>query len=116
MKSLSQSHSAMEPLPLDSIHASLLLDLFRNPDHDVDAIVEFINSDPALTAATLRRCNNASFRGSERTTDIFEAVSRLGFHELYGIVAASIGSCPASSAAQTAIDQDLFQTCQNTFD
>ena len=81
-----------EPLPMDTMAAVQLLDLFRDPDHDVDRIVEFISQDPWLTAETLRRANNATFRGAERTTDIFEAVSRLGFYELYGIIAATIGS------------------------
>lgn len=81
-----------EPLPLDAVTAAQLLDLFRDPDHDVDRIVEFINENPRLTAETLRRCNSAVFRGATRTTDLFEAVSRLGFYELYDIISASIGS------------------------
>ena len=81
-----------EPLPLDTMAAIQLLDLFRDPDHDVDRIVEFISQDPLLAAETLKRCNNAVYRGAERTTDIFEAVSRLGFYELYGIIAASTGT------------------------
>jgi HD-like signal output (HDOD) protein len=81
-----------EPLPLDTMAAQELLDLFRDPDHDIDRIVEFISQDPWLTAETIKRCNRATFRGAQRTTDIFEAVSRLGFYELYGIIAASIGS------------------------
>ena len=81
-----------EPLPVDTMAAIQLLDLFRDPDHDVDRIVEFISQDPWLTAETLKRCNNAAFRGAERTTDIFEAVSRLGFYELYGIIAATVGT------------------------
>jgi len=84
--------SRAEPLPLDGMAAQELLDLFRDPDHDIDRIVDFISQDPWLTAETIKRCNRATFRGAQRTTDIFEAVSRLGFYELYGIIAASIGS------------------------
>jgi HD-like signal output (HDOD) protein len=79
-----------EPQPWDTTAAVQLLDLFRNPDHDVDQIVELISQDPLLTAETLRRCNNATFGSGERTTDIFEAVSRLGFYELYDIIATSV--------------------------
>lgn len=87
-----RTHTATgEPLPLDALAAVQLLDLFRDPDRDVDRIVEFISHNPALAAETLRRCNSAVFRGAERTTDIFEAVSRLGFYELYGIIADTTG-------------------------
>lgn len=97
-------------MPLDTVAAVQLLDLFRDPDHDVDRIVEFISQDPLLTAETLRRSNNATFRGAERTTDIFEAVSRLGFYELYGIIAATLGTrgsppkSPASAESEALWD------------
>jgi HD-like signal output (HDOD) protein len=94
------SEPRVEPLPLDSVAAIQLLDLFRDTDHDIDRIVEFISLDPRLTAETIKRCNNASFRGAERTTDLFEAVSRLGFYELYGIIAASIGTRGITPDAQ----------------
>jgi len=84
--------SRIEPLPLDSVAARELLELFRDPDHDIDRIVEFISQDPWLTTETIKRCNCSAFRGVQRTTDLFEAVSRLGFYELYGIIAASIGA------------------------
>ena len=92
MENLSNFNSHGDPLPVDTMAALQLLELFRDADHDVDRIVEFISEDPRLTAETLRRCNNATFRGTERTTDIFEAVSRLGYYELYSIISASIGT------------------------
>jgi HD-like signal output (HDOD) protein len=81
-----------EHLPLDTAVAVQLLDLFRDPDHDVDRIVECISQDPLLSAETLRRCNNVAFGAGERITDIFEAVSRLGFYELYDIISAAAGA------------------------
>jgi HD-like signal output (HDOD) protein len=98
-----------EPLPLDTRAAVQLLDLFRDPDHDVDRIVEFISQDPLLAAETLKRCNNAVYRGAERTTDIFEAVSRLGFYELYGIIAASTGTQRLPPDVLAAADQEAFR-------
>lgn len=92
MENFSHSTYRAESLPADSIAAIQLLDLFRDPDRDIDRIVEFISNDPSLTAETLKRCNNGFFRGTERTTDIFEAVNRLGFYELYGLIATSIGA------------------------
>lgn len=99
----------VEPLPADSVAALQLLELFRDPDRDIDRIVEFISQDPALTAETIRRSNNALFRGVERTTDIFEAVNRLGFYELYGLIAASIGSRPPSHRLPETDALDAFQ-------
>ena len=92
MENLGNFNSHVDPLPLDTVAAVQLLELFRDEDHDVDRIVDFISQDPALTRETLRRCNNAMFRGAERTTDIFEAVSRLGYYELYSIITASLGA------------------------
>lgn len=89
MENLSNSSGSSTPLPLDTVAAVQLLDLFRDPDRDVDRIVEFISHDPLLTAETLKRCNNAVYGGHHRVTDIFEAVSRLGFYELYDIISAS---------------------------
>lgn len=79
---------------MNALAAQELLELFRDPDHDIDRIVEFIRQDAWLTSETLKRSNRASFGGLGRTTDLFEAVSRLGYYELYGIIAASIGSRP----------------------
>lgn len=85
-----------------------LLDLFRDPDHDIDRIVEFISNDPMLAAETLRRCNNASFRGAERITDLFEAVNRLGFYELYGLIAATVGRHVPALGTPAKLDFDVF--------
>ena len=79
-------------LPVDTMTAVHLLDLFRDPDHDIDRIVELISMNPVLKAETLRRCNNAVFGSATKTTDLFEAVSRLGYYELYGIIAAAAGT------------------------
>lgn len=97
MEDLSNFSGGGEALPVDAIAAVQLLELFRDPDRDVDRIVEFISRNPLLTAETLKRCNNSIYRGSERVTDIFEAVSRLGFYELYDIVAEATGSRAPSS-------------------
>ena len=102
MQNFSHYTQPVESLPTDSIAALQLLEMFRDPDRDIDRIVEFISHDPALTAETIRRSNNASFRGTERTNDLFEAVNRLGFYELYGLIAASIGSRPPSPDAHSA--------------
>jgi len=51
--------------------------------------VELIRKHPWLAAETLRRSNSVVYGCIQRTTDINEAVSRLGFYEVYDIVADS---------------------------
>jgi HD-like signal output (HDOD) protein len=98
MDNLNKHSSRSEPLPLDTVAAVQLLDLFRDPDHDVDRIVELISQDPVLSAETLRRCNNVTFGTGERITDVFEAVNRLGYYEVYGIIEASLSAQAAAQA------------------
>lgn len=65
-----------------------LLELFKNPDPDIDEVVGLISHDPAFTVEVLKRCNSA-FIGTEKPAEeMFEAVSRLGFQEIYEIVLA----------------------------
>jgi HD-like signal output (HDOD) protein len=109
MENFSHATARAEPLPADTMAAVQLLDLFRDPDRDIDRIVEFINNDPALTAETLKRCNNGWFRGSERVNDIFEAVSRLGFYELYDIIAASIEPRTSAPDLRTTTELETIQ-------
>jgi HD-like signal output (HDOD) protein len=89
------------PAP-DTLAAVQMFDLFSDPDHGLDRIVEFISHNPPLAAETLRRCNTTGFSGGEPTTDIFEAVCRLGYYELYSIIAAMNGSrSPAPTTCAT---------------
>ena len=69
-----------------------LLALFKQPDRDIDQVVKVISHDPSLTAEVLRRCNSAYFSGSQPAADMFEAVLRLGFYEMYRIVVVLFGS------------------------
>ncbi|HZQ47799.1 MAG TPA: HDOD domain-containing protein [Verrucomicrobiae bacterium] len=65
-----------------------LLELFKHPDINVDEVVRLISHDPSFTAEVLKRCNTVHFGGAKPAEDIFEAVSRLGFQEIYNIVLA----------------------------
>jgi putative nucleotidyltransferase with HDIG domain len=69
-----------------------LLALFRNPDHDVDQVVQLISYEPPLTAQILRNCNSAYFGGDQPCGDMFEAVSRVGFYQVYCLVVSLYGS------------------------
>ena len=79
-------------LPPAPLVAMQLLDLFSDPERDIDRIVELVSNDPALTAETLKRCNSGHFMGAEPAADMFEAVTRLGFYEIYCIVVTLIAS------------------------
>ncbi len=68
-----------------------LLGLFRDPDRDIDRVVELLSHDPALTAEVLKRSNGVLFGGSP-ARDMFEAVSRIGFYEVYCMVVSMFGA------------------------
>lgn len=76
----------VQELPPAPTVAIQLLELFSDPDRDIDRIVKLISHDPSLTAATLHRCNYGCAQGVEPAQDMFEAVSRLGLYEIYSIV------------------------------
>jgi putative nucleotidyltransferase with HDIG domain len=69
-----------------------LLGLLREEDVDADRVVKLIEFDPAITAAVLRLCNSALFAGATAATDLSSAVARLGFRQVYQLVAAVSGS------------------------
>jgi len=82
-----------------------LLDLFKDEDRDLDRAIELINHDPALTSEILKCCNSSYFGARQRVGDMFEAVSMLGFYEVYRIVVAMVGSQVAGlTVATTALD------------
>ncbi len=68
-----------------------LLGLLMDADSNSDRITRLIAHDPALTARTLRVCNSARFRGNQPVQDLEGAVLRLGFNQLYQIVAGLVG-------------------------
>jgi putative nucleotidyltransferase with HDIG domain len=92
MESIDHYINRVQNLPPAPTVAVQLLDLFSDPNRDIDRIVELVGLDPALTAETLKRCNSACLVGAEPAADMFEAVSRLGFYEIYCIVVALLGS------------------------
>ncbi|MGC3989145.1 MAG: HDOD domain-containing protein [Chthoniobacteraceae bacterium] len=79
-----------------------LMSLFNQPDRDANRMVELISHDPAVTAEVLKRCNSVLVRGSEPISNMFEAVFRLGFQEIYFIVVAMFGAQVVETASSTA--------------
>jgi putative nucleotidyltransferase with HDIG domain len=68
-----------------------LLDALARVDADIGRVVETISFDPALTVKLLQMCNSAFFGLPRRVTSVSEAVTRLGFHAVYDVVAIMSG-------------------------
>jgi len=64
-----------------------LTELLEETEVDVDQVVSLIQYDPALTALVMRLCNSAYFGAASRASDLREATTRLGFNEIYQLVA-----------------------------
>lgn len=77
--------------PAPKVLPQLLL-LLGKEDVDSSRIVDLITYDPALTMAVLQLCNSAYFGMSTPVADLQEAVTRLGFRQVYQLVAAVSGS------------------------
>ncbi|HXG48926.1 MAG TPA: HDOD domain-containing protein [Methylomirabilota bacterium] len=69
-----------------------LLSLLNQDDVDSAPVVRLISLDPGLTASVLRLSNSAVFAGASSVSDLHEAVTRLGFRQVYQLVAAVVGS------------------------
>lgn len=92
MKELDDFINRVKHLPPAPKILPQLLDLLSKDDVDTSEVVELMMYDPSLTAAALQLCNSACFYGSSPATDLEEAVSRLGFRQVYELVATVSGS------------------------
>ena len=69
-----------------------LLALLGETDIDLGRVVDLIKYDPSLTAEVLKICNSAAVGGGgSAVDDLHQAITRLGFYEVYRVVAAVIG-------------------------
>ncbi len=75
-----------------------LLQLLRRSDVDADKVVNLIKYDPSLTASVLQLANSAFFGSARPAEDLGEAVTRLGFQQVYILVAAVSGARNLSPA------------------
>jgi putative nucleotidyltransferase with HDIG domain len=69
-----------------------LLMLLNRPDIDSGRVVELLTYDPGLTANVLRLCNSALLGGARPAEDLQEAITRLGFRQVYQLVAVVSGA------------------------
>lgn len=91
MKELDDYISQVKHLPPAPMVLPKLLSLLSHPDTASDQVVECVSFDPALTASVLQLCNSAFFAGATPADDLNEAVNRLGFNEVYRLVAVVSG-------------------------
>jgi putative nucleotidyltransferase with HDIG domain len=66
-----------------------LMKLLGETDIDSSRVVKLISLDPSLTVNVLRICNSAYFAAATPTTDLQEAVTRLGFQQVSQLVTAA---------------------------
>ena len=69
-----------------------LLSLLNQPNVDSGRIVQLITYDPSLTASVLQLCNSAALASATPVASLEEAVVRLGFEQVYRLVAAALGA------------------------
>jgi len=88
---LDQFLDAVDHLPPVPTLMIKLTELYRQPERDMDEIVSVMRKDPAITAEILRRCNGSFFSDESPVDNIYEAIFRLGFYEVYRITVALFG-------------------------
>lgn len=71
---------AADELPSPRGAALQLIELARDPEVSIDAVVRVIRSDPALTGFVLRAASAARFGRTERPLDLRQSVVRLGMN------------------------------------
>jgi putative nucleotidyltransferase with HDIG domain len=90
-----------------------LLSVLRDDDVDSSRVVELISFDPGITASVLRLCNSAFYAGAMPADDLLDAVNRLGFRQVYQLVAAvSGGRMMSTSQKEHGINSgELWEHC-----
>lgn len=89
---------SVKHLPTSPTLLIKMINLFRQPDRDIDEIVSLMQMDPAFTAEVLRRCNSSFFGSEEPVFDVGEAIFRLGFYEVYRMNVSMFGWQAVSKA------------------
>jgi putative nucleotidyltransferase with HDIG domain len=69
-----------------------LVPLLNKPDIDSGRVVDLISYNQSLTANVLRVCNSAYFSRGATIGNLHQAVTHIGFRQLYDIVVSSIAA------------------------
>ena len=103
---IDQLLDGVEKLPPAPKLLPQLMHALSDMDCDMSSVVDMITFDPALTARLLQMCNSAYFGLAQRVASVSEAVSRLGFHEVYHVVAIMSGEKFLRPAHSTGLDPE----------
>lgn len=76
----------MPPLPEV---ASRVLEIVRDPEYSIDALVGIVRTDPGLTTRILKLCNSSLFGLNHTVTTVSDAVAYLGTQNLVKLVLVS---------------------------
>ena len=106
MDKIDQLLDGVEKLPPAPKLLPQLMHALSDLDGDMGPVVDMITFDPALTARLLQMCNSAYFGLGRRVASVSEAVSRLGFHEVYHVVAIMSGEKFMRPAHATGLDTE----------
>ena len=105
---LDQFIDGIKQLPPSPTLIVELINLFKRPDRNIDQLIDLMSHDPSVTAEVLKRCNTAFFGSDTPATELFEATFRLGFFEVYRVVAAlHAAQLIRVPGAEQGIDVDL---------
>jgi putative nucleotidyltransferase with HDIG domain len=99
MQDLDDCIDKVNQLPPGPRILARLLPLLSQPDVDIEKVAELIKYDPSLTANVLHACNRAHLGAATPAGDLGEAIARLGFREVYRMVA-GVSTGPALKPAQ----------------
>lgn len=91
MQTLEDYTKQIKSLPPGPRILSRLIVLLRKPDLDCEEVINLISFDAGLTTRVLGRCNSARYGLSQPVYDLPEAVIRLGYNEVYKLVAHVVG-------------------------
>jgi putative nucleotidyltransferase with HDIG domain len=69
-----------------------LMRLLKQDDVETSKVVNCISFDPSLTASVLQLCNSAYYAPATPIGDLHQAITWLGFKQIYQLVAAVIGA------------------------
>jgi HD-like signal output (HDOD) protein len=83
--------SQVEKLPPAPAVLPSLLTLLNDVNSDPNDVIGLIRVDPSLTAQVLRLSNSVYYGSTSTTYDLEEAVGRIGFREVYKMVAVICG-------------------------
>lgn len=101
-----------QSLPVAPRIMAQLGDMLNDVDTDIHDIARQVRNDPALTSRVIWMSKSILFSGGADVRDLDEALARVGFSSVLGLVgAASASQLSATPLKSYGIDVDTFQQC-----